>query len=81
MRSGRRNGSTRISSKHQITLPVEAMRDAGLEIGDVLWAEVEAPGVVRLVSAQNLLTRLAGAHTDLFAEGPSIDELRDEWDR
>lgn len=57
------------------------MREAGLAVGDVLWAEVEAPGVLRLVSAQNLLARLAGAHTEIFTDGPSVDELRDEWDR
>lgn len=77
----RQPGATRISSKNQVTIPVQALAEAGLEAGDVVWAEVVAPGVVQLVSAESLVKRLAGAHTDAYAAGASLDELRDEWDR
>lgn len=80
-RSNRQRGATRISSKHQVTIPVDALAGAGLSVGDIVWAEVEAPGVIRLVSADSVLSRLAGAHSDAFSSGPMVDELRDEWDR
>ena len=79
--SRRQPGATRISSKNQVTIPVQALSEAGLEVGDVVWAEVVAPGVVQLVSAESLVKRLAGAHSDVYAEGTHLDELRDEWDR
>ena len=44
----RQPGATRISSKNQVTIPVQALAEAGLEAGDVVWAEVVAPGVVQL---------------------------------
>ena len=77
----RQPGATRISSKNQVTIPVQALAEAGLEAGDVVWAEVVAPGVVQLVSAESLVRRLAGAHTDAYAEGTRLDDVRDEWDR
>jgi bifunctional DNA-binding transcriptional regulator/antitoxin component of YhaV-PrlF toxin-antitoxin module len=77
----RQPGATRISSKNQVTIPVQALAEAGLEAGDVVWAEVVAPGVVQLVSAESLVRRVAGAHTEVYSEGTGLDELRDEWDR
>ncbi len=38
---------TRISSKHQVTLPVESLRQAGLNAGDEV--AVEADGADRIV--------------------------------
>ncbi len=37
----------RISSKHQVTLPVESLRQAGLDVGDEV--AVEADGADRIV--------------------------------
>ncbi|MDQ3113219.1 MAG: hypothetical protein M3Q84_03840, partial [Actinomycetota bacterium] len=34
----RLRGTSRISSKHQVTIPVDALRDAGLEVGERLSA-------------------------------------------
>jgi len=78
---GRQPGTTRISSKHQVTIPVQALAEAGLAPGDIVWAQAIAPGVVQLVSAENLVRRLAGAHTQIYSDGPGLDEMRDEWDR
>jgi bifunctional DNA-binding transcriptional regulator/antitoxin component of YhaV-PrlF toxin-antitoxin module len=36
-------GVPRISSKNQITLPVDALREAGLKAGDDVVVEVELP--------------------------------------
>lgn len=38
--------TTRISPKHQITIPKEVFESAGLEVGDILDATVEGGGVL-----------------------------------
>ncbi len=74
----RRRGQTTVSSKHQVTLPVDALARAGLATGDRLAGEVRGPGarVLRRVAAA--LARFAGALTGVYRPGASGD-LRDEW--
>ena len=75
----RRRGYTRVSAKHQVTLPVETLRGAGLRTGDVLRAEVRGPGEVLLILDADPVTQFAGALTGVF-EPSDLDTLRDEWD-
>ena len=75
----RRRGSTRISSKHQITIPVDALRAAGLEIGDRVVAHADGAGRVVLEREHDLLAEFAGAMTGAY-KIDEIDELRREWD-
>ena len=65
-------------TKHQVTLPVDALEGAGIRTGDVLRAEVRGPGEVALVRMPNPLERFAGSLTGVFAPD-ELDELRDEW--
>lgn len=44
-----RRGYTRVTTKHQVTLGVDALRAAGIRTGDVLRAEVRGPGELLLV--------------------------------
>jgi bifunctional DNA-binding transcriptional regulator/antitoxin component of YhaV-PrlF toxin-antitoxin module len=74
----RRRGHTRVSAKHQVTLPVEALKRAGIRAGDVLRAEVRGPGEVVLIREADPLERFAGRLTGVFAPD-ELDELRDEW--
>lgn len=74
----RRRGHTRVSAKHQVTLPVDALEGAGIHTGDVLRAEVRGPGEVVLVREADPIERFAGSLTGVFAPG-ELDELRDEW--
>jgi bifunctional DNA-binding transcriptional regulator/antitoxin component of YhaV-PrlF toxin-antitoxin module len=74
----RRRGYTRVSAKHQVTLPVAALRDAGIRTGDTLRAEVRGPGEVVLIRDEDPLDRFAGALTGAYELG-ELDELRDEW--
>ena len=80
----RRRGYTRISKKHQVTIPVDAMREAGLKPGDELRVEVD-DGKVVLEPALSLAERrrqaieeTAGAFTGMYPPG-YLDKLRDEW--
>jgi bifunctional DNA-binding transcriptional regulator/antitoxin component of YhaV-PrlF toxin-antitoxin module len=75
----RRRGYTRVSPKHQVTLPVEALERAGIRTGDTLRAEVRGPGEVVLIRDVDPIDRFAGALTGTYAWG-ELDELRDEWE-
>jgi bifunctional DNA-binding transcriptional regulator/antitoxin component of YhaV-PrlF toxin-antitoxin module len=75
----RRRGYTRVSAKHQVTLPVEALRGAGIHTGDTLRAEVRGPGEVVLLREADPVTEFAGVLTGVYASG-ELDSLRDEWD-
>ena len=74
----RRRGYTRVSAKHQVTIPIDTLAQAGLRAGDRLRAEVREPGEVVLVREDDPLTRFAGALTDVYPAG-ELDELRREW--
>jgi bifunctional DNA-binding transcriptional regulator/antitoxin component of YhaV-PrlF toxin-antitoxin module len=74
----RRRGFTRVSAKHQVTLPVATLRQAGIQTGDTLRAEVRGPGEVLLVRDNDPLDQFAGALTGVFEPG-GLDRLRDEW--
>lgn len=69
----------KISSKHQITIPMQAMTAAGLRTGDRVRAEPQGRGRVLLVREGDAVRRHAGALTGAYRSG-EVDELRDEWD-
>ena len=75
----RRRGATRISSKHQITIPVDALRAAGLEVGERVVAHADGPGRVVLEREDDVLAEFAGAMTGAYAAN-EVDDLRAEWD-
>jgi bifunctional DNA-binding transcriptional regulator/antitoxin component of YhaV-PrlF toxin-antitoxin module len=75
----RRRGATRISSKHQITIPADALRAAGLEIGERVVAHASGPGRVILEREHDVIAEFAAALTGTYARD-ELDELRSEWD-
>jgi len=79
VKNKRRRGWTRISSKHQVTIPIDALARAGLRAGDRLRAEVRTAGQILLVRDLDPIDRFAGALTGAYPAG-YIDKLRDEWD-
>jgi bifunctional DNA-binding transcriptional regulator/antitoxin component of YhaV-PrlF toxin-antitoxin module len=74
----RRRGRTRISAKNQATIPVDALRRAGLAPGDELVIESAGPGRLVLVRADNVITRHAGRLTGVYPKG-YLGKLRREW--
>jgi bifunctional DNA-binding transcriptional regulator/antitoxin component of YhaV-PrlF toxin-antitoxin module len=74
----RRRGHTRVSRKHQATIPVDALHRAGLRAGDELRVEAAGPGRIVLVRAEDLIARYAGCLPDVYPTG-YLGELRDEW--
>jgi bifunctional DNA-binding transcriptional regulator/antitoxin component of YhaV-PrlF toxin-antitoxin module len=75
----RRRGYTRVSAKHQVTLPVETLQRAGIRTGDTLRAEARGPGEVLLVRDPDPVAQYAGALTGVYAPD-ELQELRREWD-
>jgi bifunctional DNA-binding transcriptional regulator/antitoxin component of YhaV-PrlF toxin-antitoxin module len=76
----RRRGYTRVSPKHQVTLPTDALTQAGLAVGDELKVEVRDAGEIVLRREADVLERFAGIFSGMYPPG-YLDELRDEWER
>ena len=74
----RRRGFTRISAKHQATLPVHALKEAGLEPGDEVRVVAAGRGRLVLERDLNLVERHAGKLKNVYEPG-ELDRLRDEW--
>ena len=74
----RRPGRTRLSAKHQATIPVAALRRAGLKPGDELQVEAAGPGRIVLTRVAETLASYAGRLTGLYPKG-TLQKLRREW--
>lgn len=74
----RRRGTSRISAKHQITIPADALRAAGLEAGERIVAHSDGPGRVVLERETHVIEEFAGALSGVYA-ATELDDLRDEW--
>jgi bifunctional DNA-binding transcriptional regulator/antitoxin component of YhaV-PrlF toxin-antitoxin module len=70
----------RVSSKNQVTLPVEAMRAAGLRPGDEVTVRPSGEGQVIVATRGSRVRRHAGIARGIY-RGGELDRLRDEWER
>lgn len=67
----------KISSKHQVTLPVETLASAGLEAGDEVTIKAEAPDTIVVRRAPRDVDAALGVFDGLFEVG-YLDRLRRE---
>jgi bifunctional DNA-binding transcriptional regulator/antitoxin component of YhaV-PrlF toxin-antitoxin module len=65
----------RISSKHQVTLPVESLERAGLEAGDEVAIEAEGPDRIVVRRAQRDVEQAFGVFDGLY-EADYLERLR-----
>ncbi|MBA2323028.1 MAG: AbrB/MazE/SpoVT family DNA-binding domain-containing protein [Actinomycetota bacterium] len=76
--------TTKVSRKNQVTLPVAALREAGVAPGDVLRVEVVSDGVFRLIRERDpwwdLFEETAGIDLGITTR-EELEEMRDEWER
>jgi bifunctional DNA-binding transcriptional regulator/antitoxin component of YhaV-PrlF toxin-antitoxin module len=70
---------TRVSSKHQVTIPAGPFRAAGFEAGDTLRVEAEGAGRVVLTRIDELLDRFSGCLDTGGDLREQMEGLREEW--
>jgi AbrB family looped-hinge helix DNA binding protein len=68
-----------ISRRNQVTLPAEALREAGLEPGDEVQVHVLGPGKLALVRASDLVGKFAGIFDETVYPADYLEQLRRDW--
>jgi bifunctional DNA-binding transcriptional regulator/antitoxin component of YhaV-PrlF toxin-antitoxin module len=71
---------TTVSTKHQVTIPVAPLRDAGLVPGDTLRVEAAGAGRVILTRVDELVDRYAGCLDSGGELRRQTEGLREEWE-
>ncbi len=81
----RRAGYTRLSPKHQVTIPAGVVRETGVEVGTEFAVTAEPDGRIVLSPVDDLTARrlraiaeTAGSIKGVWRPG-DLDRQRDEW--
>ncbi|MGH7867622.1 MAG: hypothetical protein ACREP9_08345 [Candidatus Dormibacteraceae bacterium] len=74
----RERGHTHLSRKYQVTLGQDAVRQAGLAVGEKLRVDVDAQGRITLERIVDPVDAMAGAFHGIPAD--FLSRLRDEWE-
>ena len=77
-----RTSTSRISSKNQVTIPVEVLRNSNLQVGDEVEFAINNQGVVEVkkVAPYNGFQALADAAGDTYIGFDLEEERRLNWD-
>jgi bifunctional DNA-binding transcriptional regulator/antitoxin component of YhaV-PrlF toxin-antitoxin module len=78
--AGRGVGRSRVSGKHQITIPIAAFSEAGLREGDIVQVKAQGRGRVLIARMNDLLDEYAGCLSTGGQLGQTVRGLRQEWD-
>jgi bifunctional DNA-binding transcriptional regulator/antitoxin component of YhaV-PrlF toxin-antitoxin module len=70
---------SKLSSKHQVTIPVRVLREAGLTPGDEVVIRSNGQGRIEIERATDLVRRYAGSLPAGTYPVGYLDELRGEW--
>lgn len=73
-------GRSRVSGKHQITIPIGAFSEAGLREGDVVQVRAEGRGRVVIARMDDLVDAYAGCLSTGGELGRTVRGLRQRWD-
>jgi bifunctional DNA-binding transcriptional regulator/antitoxin component of YhaV-PrlF toxin-antitoxin module len=73
-------GRSRVSSKHQITIPIGAFSEAGLREGDVVQVKAQGRGRILVARMDDLVDEYAGCLRTGGELGRTVRGLRQEWD-
>jgi bifunctional DNA-binding transcriptional regulator/antitoxin component of YhaV-PrlF toxin-antitoxin module len=73
-------GRSRISGKHQITIPIRAFNEAGLREGDVVQVRAQGRGNLVIARVDDLIDEFAGCLSTGGELGRTVRRLRQEWD-
>lgn len=74
-----KRSQTKVSSKHQVTIPAGAFRTAGLEPGDTLRVEADGAGRIVMTRIDELLDRYSGCIDSGGGLREQVEGLRREW--
>ena len=70
---------SKVSRKHQVTLPVSVLKDAGLAAGDEVVIRATGRGRIEVERAEDVIDRYAGSLPAGTYPTGYLDRLRDEW--
>jgi bifunctional DNA-binding transcriptional regulator/antitoxin component of YhaV-PrlF toxin-antitoxin module len=76
----RRPRITRLSRKHQATIPVAVLSEAGVQAGERFRVEALGPGRIVLTRADDSIDDLLGALGDDVYPPGYLENLRGEWE-
>jgi len=77
-----RTSTSKLSSKNQLTVPVDILRSIGLTTGDEVEFSVNDAGFIEVkpVLEENPIMRLVGIGTDIYKD-LNLEKDRESWSR